>query len=727
MAVVTTSKSKKSSKRSRADEELIEKSLKRFKIASEAESATRQQGLEDLKFSIGTGQWDAAVKANREIEGKPCLVVNRAPSFLRQFTGDERQHRPAMIVDPVGSGADPEVADIYQGVLRHIEVASFADTVYDNSYDMMLRIGWDYWRIATDYVDEMSFFQEPRIVGIENPFAVFMSPVRKPDGTDPLWCHVIQDLSKDEYKEKYPNSEMSRINFGTQLGNAEPSWVTKDGVRIAEYFWLELERKMICLLPDGTSKFKDELAPDMLELIEDERETIARKVCWVKHNAIEVLETNSYLGKYIPIVEVSGVRLNVDGQVYRSGIVRDYRDAQRIYDFMVTRSVEQVDLTGKDPLLVAEGSIKGHEEEYRQMNRKNYAYLYYKSVNDNGQQLPPPTRANREPPIQAMQMLIRQADYDMKAVIGIYGAGPGEMPTPNESAFGVLTREQQQGTGSVNWSDNLNRSIRWQGKMLIDLFPKLITAPRIQRIINPDDSIRHAVVFNSEHSAADDAQALLNPAKEIKKIYDVGTGSYDVTMSTGPAYRTARQEAFRAITAIVTSQPDLFPIVGDIWVKYADWPGANVLADRLKKMLPANLQDPNDSDPAAQVVTLQSQLQQLSTQHNQLVAELARASDTIRTKRLDLESRERIAQIQAQAGMIEAALKANFAAGLEQMKAELATIQNRMELLHESMSIEQEAGVPPETPELPTQVEPKTQPVTPAAPVTPVKPIGGPQ
>jgi len=171
MPVVLSSKSKKRNKRIGDDEELITKSLKRFKITAESESESRRQSLEDLRFSIGTGQWDEAVKANREIEGKPCLTINRAPAFLRQYTGEERQHRPAMLVSPVGSGADVEAAKIHQGVLRHIEVVSVADVTYDNSYDMMMRIGWCPWRVKTDYVSERSFDQEPRIEAIENPFA----------------------------------------------------------------------------------------------------------------------------------------------------------------------------------------------------------------------------------------------------------------------------------------------------------------------------------------------------------------------------------------------------------------------------------------------------------------------------------------------------------------------------------------------------------------------------
>src|SRR5580658_3669782 len=225
MPVILSSKSKKRNKRLEAAEEQITTSLKRFRITAESESESRRQALEDLRFSIGTGQWDESVKANREIEGKPCLTINRAPAFLRQYTGEERQHRPAMLVSPVGNGADREAAKIHQGVLRHIEVVSTADVTYDSSYDMMMRIGWCPWRVTTEYVNERSFNQEPRIEAIENPFSVYLSPVRRPDGTDPLWGHVVRDYQKDEYEAEFGKNDMVKLGFPTNQGNAEPQWV----------------------------------------------------------------------------------------------------------------------------------------------------------------------------------------------------------------------------------------------------------------------------------------------------------------------------------------------------------------------------------------------------------------------------------------------------------------------------------------------------------------------
>jgi hypothetical protein len=76
----------------------------------------------------------------------------------------------SMMVSPVASGADQDTAKILQGMLRHTEAVSDSDYIYDSTYDMQMRIGWQNWRILHEYVGEQSFDQEPRLEAIENPF-----------------------------------------------------------------------------------------------------------------------------------------------------------------------------------------------------------------------------------------------------------------------------------------------------------------------------------------------------------------------------------------------------------------------------------------------------------------------------------------------------------------------------------------------------------------------------
>src|SRR6202023_3496482 len=94
---------------------------KRFKLAAEAESETRELSLDDLKFSVGE-QWPAEIAKGRS--DRPMLVMDQIQQSIRQVCNEYRQQRPATQVNPVGNDADVDTAEIFQGAIRHIEVRS---------------------------------------------------------------------------------------------------------------------------------------------------------------------------------------------------------------------------------------------------------------------------------------------------------------------------------------------------------------------------------------------------------------------------------------------------------------------------------------------------------------------------------------------------------------------------------------------------------------------------
>lgn len=101
-------------------------------------------------------------------------------------------------------------------------------------------------------------------------------------------------------------------------------------------------------------------------------------------------------------------------------------------------------------------------------------------------------------------------------------------------------------------------------------------------------------------------------AAAVRTIWNPNIGRYAVMSDVGPAYATKREEAFNAFSLIMAKNPAAFQVIGDMWAKMADFPGADELADRLKRGLPPQYQDGQDP----QVAQLQQQLQTV-TQHAQ--------------------------------------------------------------------------------------------------------------
>ena len=109
----------------------------------------------------------------------------------------------------------------------------------------------------------------------------------------------------------------------------------------------------------------------------------------------------------------------------------------------------------------------------------------------------------------------------------------------------------------------------------------------------------------------------------ISKIYNLGVGKYDVTITTGASYATKRMEGADFLTQLVQTSPDLMPIIGDLLFKSMDMPYSDQISERMKKMMPPQLQEQeNGESPEVQQVKQQAsqfieQLQQqLEAAHN---------------------------------------------------------------------------------------------------------------
>src|SRR5258708_7962177 len=177
-------------------------------------------------------------------------------------------------------------------------------------------------------------------------------------------------------------------------------------------------------------------------------------------------------------------------------------------------------------------------------NQRNMTYLEYNPVSAAGQAMPPPQRQQYEPPIQSMNLMLRNASDDLKSVTGVFDPSLGQQKS-DQSGKAVQLLQKQSDVSNMHFVDNLSRSMRFTGRQIIDLIPKIYDAPRVQRIINPDQSVDHVVVHSGQDSAANGLGQTQDPA--IKKVYDLSVGDYDVTVSVGPSYQSKRQESVASI------------------------------------------------------------------------------------------------------------------------------------------------------------------------------------
>jgi hypothetical protein len=258
-----------------------------------------------------------------------------------------------------------------------------------------------------------------------------------------------------------------------------------------------------------------------------------------------------------------------------------------LYNFYRSQSAETIGLAPKAPFLATPAQLKGFESQWNLAHKKNYPFLYY---NPDPKVDGPPQRQFPNQLHTGIQQEVVIADQELHDTTGLQQASMGERSN-EKSGIAIAERRRQGDRGQITYVDNLARSMKYAGKVLVDLIPKIYDTPRMVRI-QMEDGETDFVQVNAEWE---------RKGKPVK--YDLTVGKYDVLVSVGPGYVTQRLEAADSMERFIKAYPPAAPILGDLFAKNLDWPGADEIAERLRKLMPPGIveseEDEGDGLPPA--------------------------------------------------------------------------------------------------------------------------------
>jgi len=593
------------------------------------------------------------------------LTINKTQQHNLQIINDGKQNKPGVTIRPVGDEASFEAAQVFQEVVRHIEYISNAENVYDYAAQFQVNAGWGYWRVNIEPISDDSFDKEVYIRRIKDPRSVYLDPfINEVDGSDARFGFIFDDMPKDLYEAAYPKF---KDVTGSVVFNADNyGWIQKQTVRVAEYFRkTQKDDKLVAFtlpetgeqiiskwseLPkDGKEIFQEiKKREDNLSIAERsyrERETVSDDIEVIKIAGNKIIDRKPWLGKYIPIVRLIGTETIIDGIWDCKGHTRALLDPQRIYNINSSANVEFGALQTKSPITAPVEAIEGFEDVYARANIDNLAVLPYNGLDEQGNQIPAPQRmqAPQSSPAYVEQMKIAQEE--MMMVSGQYQAQMGENENA-KSGVAINARQRQGDRATYHFIDNQAIAIRFTGKILIDLIPKVYDTERVIRIEARDGSVMDVKIdpnaetpmqkVNQDQPATDNSQEI------AQIIFNPGVGTYDVQSDTGPSFATRRQEAFNALTQIAAQNKEFMGVAGDILWKVADFPEAQVLAQRWRKIIPKNIT--GDGPDAATEDMMHKAADQIQLLQGQLQAMVKKVEDreqefAIKNRELDLKER----------------------------------------------------------------------------------------
>lgn len=646
------------------DDELLEIARRRFAECEDAEQEIRREALDDLE-NIAGKQWPEQILNQRRLDGRPYLTINKLPTYTRQVVNEMRQNRPSIKVYPVDSGADIGTAKVLNGLIRNIEQSSNAEVAYNIAGEGAVQKSFGFFRIITEFLNPKSFKRVIKIKSIENHFAVYLDHAsRELDGSDSNYGFIFEEKAKEEIQRLYPDLKDFGNDWGS-LARTYRGWFTDDNmVRIAEYYYKDYEKKTIYLLVDGSTT---EEKPINELLIQDKRETEIPVIKWCKIIGNEILERGIFDSQFVPIIPVYGNVLNVNGKRKIESLIRHSKDSQRMYNYMKSNEAEAISLAPKAPYIAAEGQIpKEYRHQWETSNTKTYGVLTYKPITIGGSLAPAPQRNSFEPAIGAITQAGMLASDDIKATTGIYDAAMGARS--NEiSGRAITARKLQAENSNYHFIDNQAISIRHAGRILLDLIPKTYDIPDMIRIIGEDGS-QDMVKVNQEY------QKGLETVK-----HDLTVGTYDVVVDVGPSYQTKRQESADLMLQLTKTLPQIAPVISDLLVRNLDIPQSQEMADRIKRTLPPNVVA--DQSDGKIPMHIQQQMQQQAQIIEALTKEVNQFAEEHKTKRMDIEAKERIEVMKLQ--MQEKLALAKISAGEAELmfKADIEQLNRRLDQL----------------------------------------------
>jgi hypothetical protein len=667
------------------DKKLHAIALDQFRLDCEQERDIRDKAEIDVDFRAGD-QWNPKIKAARVAEGRPALSFNKTHIYIQSIANEARQNKPQPKVNPIGGGAKTDTANVINGILRHIQYRSQADVASDTALDHSTGSSFGFIRAITEFADPKSFDQEVRIVTVVDQFSIYgvLIPALRRQPCRHMFVKSV--MSHEAYDAKYGTKERP-TDFGTdEWGEAGENWINGDDVTVAEYWYVEDTKRTLRAItaPDGNPfpiYTDDPGYHDGLPFVlgEDgkplERDVDSMKVCTRLMDGVRFIpgtETD-WVGDSIPCVAVLGQQITRKGKHELFSLIRHIQDAQCLINIYKSGVAEKIGLMNRVPYVGHVGQFE--DPKWLDCNVKNYPFLEVTPiVLPNGETAPLPIRQQLEEQIAALSQAAAQEVEDLKSGMGIYDASLGSRS--NEvSGTGINARQQQANVTNFHFADNLNRALWDLLLKLLKVIPKIYNRPGRQVRIVGEDQQHSVVVVNQPYQDQETGK---------EKHYPLDVGEYDVVVTVGPSYTTARSEGADTLGQFFKAAPQTVPILGDLWVGSLDYTWAREGARRLKAAAPQNIVNEPDKGAMKIPPQIQQQLEKMNSDLQQAHAFAQSLHEQLVTKQPEIDARVAIAKMQEETKRTIALATIDSTEGLSVLENELNIVHKKVDAMHAS-------------------------------------------
>lgn len=606
------------------------------------------EAKKDLKFQSGEAgsQWNDKEYQDRLDNGRPVVQMDQLDQFVNQVSNAVKANTPQIVVYPGDTKTSKKDADLLKGMVRAIEYNSASDEVYDYACTSAIRCAIGWIRVDYDYKDKYSQEEELSIKKVANPLSVYIDQASvRVDGSDAKFGFIVDEMKRSEFKKRFPKAQP--ISFSEVVDSDDASVDEEDEmIKVVEFF---------------------EVYED------DEVQRLHVKRCFL--NGEEIMEEGIFPGKYVPLIPVLGADFWVEKKRVLLSLIRKAKEPQQLYNLWKSTETEVLLKQPLAPFVATTGQVEEYADDYK--NPEKVAVLRYDNVDVNGKLAPPPSRMA---PPQMSPGIVNAAmgmKDDVKGTMGLYNAALG-MQSNETSGKAIQERKAQGDMATYHFGDNLFKSIAQTGKVIVNAIPDVYREAAFVMILNEEEEPA-PIGINGE---------LAEGQEETLQI--VPNRTFGVKVTTGNSWLSQRQEAAQTMMDMIGQKPELMQVFGDLMFKNLDVPGADVIAKRIKRMIPAELRtgEEEEGEQNPQIEMLTQQIQQAQQQMQMMAQQLEAAKMEIEAAENDqqLKSMSERAKLELDAKKMQYSYEEQLIA--HDLKKEELSLK-RLELEYKSREAEQ--------------------------------------
>ncbi len=530
------------------------------------------------------GQWDP--HATAAFAGRPRYTLDKCNDLVDDIAGAMEQSDFDIQILPAGGDATKDLAKTYDGLIRNIQNLSNATDIYDASSRMTVRAGMDGWRVNQRWGDNNTFDQDLYI----DPISDFVDRVWFDPGSvlqtreDANYCFVLQTLIKSDYEEKFPKgSGMSVTMDNTTTTDRSPETVVVGEILYkvkVERRIVELSNGAVYVDNEKFQSIKDELVKagavvkrERMREMDEVKTRIFDGSDWLT----EVQDTVFELIPIVPEYANWSVRKKVPNYW---GIVTKKMDAQRIYNYVESRKVEDGAFAPLAKILATKTQIGGEKEAWERLNVSADPVLPYE-FDESG--APPPYKLGGAAINPGLESTSQSMLQHLQSTAGIDQL-PGQ-PLGLQSGLAVELKQNKGDTRNYKYTKSRQTAVCHTGKILMLAIPKVYDTKRQVRIINQDQS-DEMVMLND--------RIINEQTDEPVEVIDLSKGVYDVTCSVSKSFKNRQTETVNSMVEVASIDPTIIEEGRDVLYKNMNAPGFDVLSERVRQKMLLSGQIPED-------------------------------------------------------------------------------------------------------------------------------------